>query len=230
MKKKIVTANIQDGRTIASLVTEYGVSTASINNWIRDYRKEFQATPEAMSELELMEENRKLKQKLAEAEKESRSEYIRLGLAHRAARGTSGLYIRKLYGYNKNKDGGFVIDDEQSKVVRDIFRWYLDGTSVLGIIKKNSDTGIASPSGKKKWNKRAIETMLANEKYPGTVILLDLATQEFAYHMKECIPPIITESEFRAVQDAKKMRSNVVTDDDGTHRSNKKYSSKRKIT
>ena len=71
MKKKIVTANIQDGRTIASLATEYGVSTASINNWIRDYCKECQATPEAMSELELMEENRKLKQKLTEAEKEN---------------------------------------------------------------------------------------------------------------------------------------------------------------
>jgi len=38
---------------------------------ITDYRKECQATPEAMSELELMEENRKLKQKLAEAEKEN---------------------------------------------------------------------------------------------------------------------------------------------------------------
>lgn len=145
------------------------------------------------------------------------------------ASGTSELYNRKLYGYHKNKEGGLVIDDEQSKVVRDIFRWCLDGTTVLGIIKKLSDTGIASPSGKEKWNKRAIETILANEKYTGTVTLLDSATQEFAYQMKECIPPIITESEFRAVQDAKKMRSNVVTDDDGTHRSNKKYSSKRKI-
>ena len=37
MKKKIVTSNIQDGRTIASLATEYGVSIASINNWKRDY-------------------------------------------------------------------------------------------------------------------------------------------------------------------------------------------------
>src|SRR5690554_727597 len=62
IKKKIVTAHIQDGRTIASLATEYGVSTASINNWIRDYRKEWQASPEAISDLELMEENRKLKQ------------------------------------------------------------------------------------------------------------------------------------------------------------------------
>ena len=70
--------------------------------------------------------------------------------------------------------------------------------------------------------------MLANEKYTGTVTLLDSATQEYQYQMKECHPPIITESEFRAVQEERAKRSNVVTDDDGTHRSSKKYSSKRK--
>ena len=85
---------------------------------------------------------------LAQAENESRSENIRMGLAYRAANGTSGLYKRKLYGYVKNKDGDLVIDDEQAKVARDIFRWFLDGASVLGIIKKLSDTGMPSPTGK----------------------------------------------------------------------------------
>ena len=165
---------------------------------------------------------------LSQAENESRSDNIRMGLAHRAANGTSGLYKRKLYGYTKNKDGKLVIDDEQAKVVRDIFRWYLDGASVLGIIKKLSDAGIPSPTDKEQWNKRAVDIMLANEKYTGTVTLLDSATQEYEYQMKECHPPIITESEFRAVQEEKKKRSNIVTDDDGTHRSSKKYSSKKK--
>lgn len=165
---------------------------------------------------------------LAQAENESRSENIRMGLAMRAANGTSGLYKRKLYGYTKNINGELVIDEEQAKNVRDIFRWYLDGASVLGIIKKLYDVGILSPTGKEKWNKRTIETMLSNEKYTGTVTLLDSATQEYEYQMKECIPPIITESEFRAVQEEKKNRSNIVTDDEGTHRSSKKYSSKKK--
>ncbi|WP_330584596.1 recombinase family protein [Herbinix luporum] len=164
----------------------------------------------------------------AQAENESRSENIRMGLAMKAANGTSGLYKRKLYGYVKNKDGELVIDDEKAKVVRDIFRWYLDGASVLGIIKKLSDAGIPSPAGKEQWNKRAIETMLENEKYTGTVTLLDSATQEYEYQMKECHPPIITESEFRAVQEEKKKRSNIVINNDGTHRSSKKYSSKKK--
>lgn len=164
----------------------------------------------------------------AQAENESRSENIRMGLAMRAANGMSGLYKRKLYGYAKNSDGELVIDETQAKIVRDIFRWYLDGASVLGIIKKLYAAGILSPTGKEKWNKRTVETMLSNEKYTGTVTLLDSATQEYAYQMKECIPPIITESEFRAVQEEKKTRSNIVIDDDGTHRSSKKYSSKKK--
>lgn len=164
----------------------------------------------------------------AQAENESRSENIRIGLAMRAANGMSGLYKRKLYGYAKNSDGELVIDETQAKIVRDIFRWYLDGASVLGIIKKLYAAGILSPTGKEKWNKRTVETMLSNEKYTGTVTLLDSATQEYAYQMKECIPPIITESEFRAVQEEKKTRSNIVIDDDGTHRSSKKYSSKKK--
>lgn len=164
----------------------------------------------------------------AQAETESRSDNIRMGLAMRAATGTSGLYKRKLYGYTKNKDGELVIDEEQAKIVRDIFRWYLDGASVLGVIKKLSDAGIPSPTGKEKWNKRMIETMLKNQKYTGTVTLLDSATQEYQYQMKECISPIITESEFRAVQEEKAKRSNIVTDNDGTHRSSKKYSSKKK--
>lgn len=58
--------------------------------------------------------------------------------------------------------------------------------------------------------------------------MLDSVSHEVAYQMKECIPPIIIESEFRAVQEAKKRRSNVVIDDNGTYRSNRKYSSKKK--
>ena len=89
---------------------------------------------------------------LAQAENESRSQNIRMGLAMKAVNGTSGLYKRKLYGYTKDKDGELAIDNEQAKVVRDIFRWYIDGASVVGIIKKLSDAGIPSPTGKEKRN------------------------------------------------------------------------------
>ena len=70
-KKKIVKVHIQDGRTIASLAAEYGVSTASISNWVRTYREECQTNDATKSEYELMQEVHKLRQELAEAKKEN---------------------------------------------------------------------------------------------------------------------------------------------------------------
>ncbi len=68
---------------------------------------------------------------VAQAENESRSENIRIGLERRTALGVSGHMRRKLYGYKKNPSGELEVDEEQAKVVRDVFRWYLDGESTL---------------------------------------------------------------------------------------------------
>jgi len=165
---------------------------------------------------------------LAQAENETRSENIRLGLSFRAAGGTSGLYKRRLYGYDKTAEGELVLNKEQAQAVRDIFRWYIDGNSVLGIIKELETKGIPSPTGKPKWSKRSVENVLTNEKYTGTVRLTDSVTGQFQYLAKDNHPPIITEDVFRDAQEAKKRRSNVVTDENGTHRKTKKYSSKKK--
>ena len=37
-RRTVVRANVQDGRTIASLVAEYGISRATVSNWVRSYR------------------------------------------------------------------------------------------------------------------------------------------------------------------------------------------------
>ncbi len=71
-KKQVVKQHIQDARTIASLSAEYGASKATISNWIRNYREECQNNDEAKNEYELMQEVRKLRQQLEEAEKENR--------------------------------------------------------------------------------------------------------------------------------------------------------------
>ena len=72
VKKKVVKEHIQDGRTLNSLAAEYGVSHATISNWVRSYREECQTNDEAKNEYELMQEVRKLRQQLEEAEKENR--------------------------------------------------------------------------------------------------------------------------------------------------------------
>ena len=70
-RKKIVMQHIQDGRTLKSLAAEYGVSKASISNWVRIFREECQTNDEAKSQLELMEEIHRLRQEKAELEKEN---------------------------------------------------------------------------------------------------------------------------------------------------------------
>ena len=42
VKKKVVRVHIEDGRTLNSLAAEYGVSHATISNWVRSYPEECQ--------------------------------------------------------------------------------------------------------------------------------------------------------------------------------------------
>ena len=70
-RKKVVREHIQDSRPINSLAAEYGVSKATISNWVRAYREECQTNDTEKSQLELMEEVRKLRQEKAELEKEN---------------------------------------------------------------------------------------------------------------------------------------------------------------
>ena len=70
-RRKVVCAHIQDGRTIASLVAEYGISGATVSNWVRSYREECQNNDEEKSQVEMMEELRHLRREKAGLEKEN---------------------------------------------------------------------------------------------------------------------------------------------------------------
>ena len=85
---------------------------------------------------------------------------------------------------------------------------------------------ILSPTGKEKWCKRTIDVMLSNEKYTGDVKLMKSGNSDVQYLSEDNNPAIISKEVFEAVQVEKRRRSNVVTDDVGTHRSSKRYSSK----
>lgn len=162
---------------------------------------------------------------LAQSENEQRSENIRWGLKQRAVQGTSKLYNRKCYGYDHDENGELIINFQQAKIVRKIFNWYLDGKSVIGIVKELEKEHIKSPTGKNKWPKRSIETMLENEKYTGSVKLLDSVNKE-DYYLQDNHEAIITEEVFNQVQEEKSSRSNL---DEENNRKRRKYSSKNKV-
>ncbi len=67
--------------------------------------------------------------------------------------------------------------------------------------------------------------MLSNEKYIGVSVVNVGGEEGQIYKLKNSHPAIISQEMFDAVQEEKQKRSNVVVDENGTHRSNTKYSS-----
>lgn len=74
-KRNIVRRHIEEGETIRNLAEEYGVSKTSIKMWCKKFSEECQTKakkdPNAKNELELMKENRRLREELAESRKEN---------------------------------------------------------------------------------------------------------------------------------------------------------------
>ena len=162
-----------------------------------------------------------------QAENDWRSENIRLGLKYRAEDGTSGLYNRACYGYKKDKNGMLIIDEEEARVVRRIYDWYLEGYSIGGIIDKLEEKKIKTSKGKERWSKRAIESTLTREKYTGDVAIADSGGSENRYLYKQHHEGIISKEQFEAVQLEMELRSNVEIGEDGkSRRKSKKYSAK----
>ena len=163
----------------------------------------------------------------AQAENESRSDNIKWGLKQRAASGTSKLYDRKCYGYDHDENGRLIINEGEAVTVQKIFKWYLEGKSVLGIMKELEQQDIPSPTGKEKWPKRTIDVLLSNEKYTGNVRLFDSEKREVQYLSENNHTAIISTEIFQAVQIEKTKRSNVNKSKNGPQRKSKKYSSKK---
>ena len=120
-----------------------------------------------------------------------------------------------------------VINEAEAKNVRLIYNLYLQGKSVVGIVKELERLGIKSPTGKPTWPKRTIDVMLSNEKYTGIVHLLDNGKHDAYYRAENNNPVILSKETFQAVQIVKQHRSNVIKSEDGVQRKSRKYSSKK---
>src|SRR5690554_2892531 len=164
---------------------------------------------------------------IAQAENESRSENIKWGIKQRAAQGASKLYNRKCYGYYNDEDGNLAINESEAKNVRLIYNLYLQGKSVIGIVKELERLGIKSPTGKDTWPKRSLDVILSNEKYIGNARLLDDGKHSSYYLAEDNNPAIISKETFHAVQIEKQHRSNVIKSEEGVQRKSKKFSSKK---
>lgn len=74
-RKNIVRLHLEEGRTYKSIRQEYGVAKSSVLRWCNEFSKECQQkaeqNPTERTELDLMQENRRLRKELEEANKEN---------------------------------------------------------------------------------------------------------------------------------------------------------------
>lgn len=84
-----------------------------------------------------------------------------------------------------------------------------------------------TPTGKENWPKRSIEEILSNEKYIGVSVVNVGGEEGQIYKLNNSHSAIISKEMFDAVQEEKHKRSNVIVDENGTHRNTTKYSSKK---
>lgn len=111
------------------------------------------------------------------------------------------------YGYKKdpNTKGKLLVDEEAAVIVRDIFRWFLEGTSILGIAKKLNLFGVPNPSAYKKqqgfayrhpsseildglWPDSSVRRILKNKLYTGTMVQGKNRIKSYKLNVTEAVP------------------------------------------
>lgn len=100
-----------------------------------------------------------------------KSELIKTSLRKGFQDCSSKMARRKCYGYMSTLDGDLVINPDEAKVVCWIFERYLAGDSLGKIAADLEEQDVPSPTGRPKWNRKAINKLLSNEKYTGRVLL-----------------------------------------------------------
>lgn len=99
---------------------------------------------------------------LAQEESRSISGNCTWGQRKRFADGKVTVPFERFLGYDRGEDGNLVVNHEQAKVIKKIYRLFLQGYSPFGIAKELTSEGILTPGGKKKWSARTVAAILSN--------------------------------------------------------------------
>ena len=116
---------------------------------------------------------------LAQQESQSLSQNVRLGLQYRYQQGKVQVCTNRFLGYDKDEDGNLVVNPEEAKVVKRIYREYLEGKSYYAIGQGLTADGIKTAAGNDYWLASTLKKILSNEKYIGDALLQKTVTTDF---------------------------------------------------
>lgn len=150
---------------------------------------------------------------LAQEESRNISENCKWAIRHNYQQGIVHVNTKGFMGFDADKDGNLVINPEQAKIVRRIFREFEEGWTPNEIAQGLNDDKIKGVKGKAAWNGATIRGMLNNEKYQGDARLQKTFTQDYLtkkrvknegqieqYYVENSHKGIIPKDEWEAVQ------------------------------
>lgn len=157
---------------------------------------------------------------VAQEESRSISENVKWGHQRRMERGMTQVAFSHFLGYEKGKDGEWVINEKEAAVVREIYDLFLGGKTIRSIAQHLTEKGIKTPGGKDIWRTQTVNSILQNEKYKGDALLqktyvADFLTKEIRknhgerkqIYVVKHHPAIIEPERFDLVQQELKRRS-----------------------
>ena len=108
---------------------------------------------------------------LAQEESRSISENTTWGIRYLFTQGVLHLNTNRFLGYDKDKDGNLIINQEQAEIVRYIYTSFLEGNGPGVIARRLREAGVPGVMGEAKWCASTIQGILVNEKYSGDALL-----------------------------------------------------------
>ncbi len=122
---------------------------------------------------------------LAQEESRSISENVTWGQRKRFADGKVSLPYKHFLGYEKGEDGVPKLVEKEAKIVRLIYRLFLEGKSASAIAHYLTKEEIPTPGGKSNWCLSTVRSILKNEKYKGDALLQKGYTVDFLTKKKK---------------------------------------------
>lgn len=142
---------------------------------------------------------------LAQEEARSISENTTWGVRKRFENGQVQVPFKNFNGFDRGENGELVVNEEEAKTVRLIFRLYLEGLSSYAIAKELMRKGIKTAGGRDQWYAGTIRGILQNEKYTGDALLqktycTSFLTKKFKKNNGE-VPQYFVEGNHKAIID-----------------------------
>jgi site-specific DNA recombinase len=169
---------------------------------------------------------------IAEEESRSISANVSWGVTKRFSQGIPHIPTTYFLGYDEDEEGNLIINEDEAKIIRRIFKEFLDGKGTARIARSLMKDGIKTARGNTTWTSDSVLKILRNEKFAGhalcqkTVTLDPLSHKRVVnkkhkpqYFIRNHHPAIIPDETWNEVQNELKRRNEMLHDPNGKYRS-----------